>query len=117
LQDLVATHLSYNRSINQSEYAPLTLRPIAVSIETKTPDGSVQEGKAQLSIWAAAHFERLRSLAKAKRQGEQECVLDDNDVEEKEEVISMPLPLVLISGSSWILYFAVDEADRIVSCD
>ncbi|KAL6400034.1 hypothetical protein AUP68_15725 [Ilyonectria robusta] len=50
-------------SINHSPYQPLRYRPIAISIETKTPDGSGQEAKTQVSVWAAAYMARLRALS------------------------------------------------------
>lgn len=93
-----------NRSINHTEYAPLILRPISVSIETKTPDGSVQEGKAQLAIWAAAHFNRLRTLMAMKQ-----TVSGDGL-----PVVSSGLPLLLISGSVWTLLFAIDKPNSMV---
>ncbi|KAL6401248.1 hypothetical protein AUP68_15678 [Ilyonectria robusta] len=51
-------------SINHSPYQPLRYRPIAISIETKTPDGSGQEAKTQVSVWAAAYMARLRALSR-----------------------------------------------------
>ncbi|EEU35521.1 uncharacterized protein NECHADRAFT_9732, partial [Fusarium vanettenii 77-13-4] len=86
-------------------YMPLRWRPIAVNIETKTPDGSSQEGMAQLSVWAATHFERLRALKKSKA-----AILGES---QKEEALSTALPLLLIQGSTWSLFFAVDGTDRI----
>lgn len=78
-----------------------------MNIETKTPDGSSQEGMAQLSVWAATHFERLRALKKSKT-----AILGES---QKEEALSTALPLLLIQGSTWSLFFAVDGTDRIVS--
>ncbi|RMJ04980.1 hypothetical protein CDV36_014357 [Fusarium kuroshium] len=93
------------RSINHTEYMPLRWRPIAVNIETKTPDGSSQEGMAQLSVWAATHFERLRALKRSKGALLREMQTD--------EALSTALPLLLIQGSTWSLFFAVDGTDRI----
>lgn len=98
-----------NRSINHTKYAPLTLRPISVSIKTKTPEGSIQEAKAQLSVWAASHLQRLTLLRDAKRAG---GTLHFGEGDGRD---SLALPLLLISGSVWMLFFAVDRADSIVS--
>ncbi|KAH7110430.1 hypothetical protein B0J13DRAFT_462430 [Dactylonectria estremocensis] len=105
------------RSINHTDYAPLTLRPVSVSIETKTPDGGTQEGKAQLAVWAATHFERLRALQSFKRRrgrNMQEDGCFNNEVWDlDDEIIGMALPLLLISGSRWRLFFALDQRDTI----
>ncbi|KPM40568.1 hypothetical protein AK830_g5986 [Neonectria ditissima] len=95
-------------SINHTEYSPLTRRPISVSIESKSPNGSPDKALAQLAIWAASHFERLRGLrdAKRRRQGLP-----------SEGCIPMALPLLLAIGSSWRLYFAVDTDRDIVIVD
>src|SRR5205814_9912247 len=83
-------------SINQTDYTPLRLRPVAVSIETNTPDGMEREGKTQLCVWAAAHVLRVRSLAG----------LDKVDI---------TFPLVLVVGSTWTLFFLTDQGDELVS--
>ncbi|KAH8688931.1 hypothetical protein GQ44DRAFT_780690 [Phaeosphaeriaceae sp. PMI808] len=51
-------------SINHTRDSVQSLRrsPIAVSFETKTPNGSESEALTQLSLWAVTHFNRLRSL-------------------------------------------------------
>ncbi|KAK7398601.1 hypothetical protein QQX98_012010 [Neonectria punicea] len=54
-------------SINHGTYQPRRYRPIAISIETKTPDGSGQEAKTQVSVWAAAYMDRRRWLALSAR--------------------------------------------------
>lgn len=53
-----------SQSINQTMYDSLRQRPIAISIETKIPDASEEDGKVQLAIWVSAQFARLRSLVK-----------------------------------------------------
>ncbi|KAH6870890.1 hypothetical protein B0T10DRAFT_417940, partial [Thelonectria olida] len=73
-------------------------RPIAVSIETKTPDGSSQEAKSQLSVWTAAYIARLRELA---------------GTSEKASGLGITLPIILVRGGQWELLFATDRADRI----
>lgn len=73
-------------SVNHTTYPPLRSRPIAVSIETKTPSGKYDEAVAQLAIWGAAHLARLNRLVPPGT--------------------SLPtLPLVLVSGTEWNLYF------------
>ncbi|KAK7397568.1 hypothetical protein QQX98_013066 [Neonectria punicea] len=93
-------------STNHTEYSPLT-RPISVSIERKSPNGSHDEALAQLSIWVVSHFERLRRPRDVKTREQGLVALEGS--------IPMALPLLLAIGSSWRLYFAVDTDRDIVS--
>lgn len=104
--ELSSSDTSVIRSINHTEYTPLSYRPIAVNIETKASDGFAQEGRAQLAIWAVAHFERLRGLMRS-RSGR-------DGIEDTELVVPIGLPMLLISGGTWMLLFAVDRFDCIV---
>ena len=88
------------RTINPSDYSPLCYEPIAISIETKTPEGSEQEAKVQLSVWIIAQFNRLRDLLPTTIA---------------RQPISITLPLLFASGESWKLLFASDRHDSIVS--
>ena len=87
------------RTINTSDYSPLCYEPIAISIETKSPDGSEQQAKVRLSIWITAQFNRLRDLMPA-------------SVFQKP--ISITLPLLFVTGENWSLFFARDLDERIV---
>ncbi|KAK7428346.1 hypothetical protein QQZ08_005103 [Neonectria magnoliae] len=111
-QDLVI-----DRSINYTDYEPLTLRPVSISIETEASNGGTQEGKAQLAVWVATHFERLRALQSFKRRQDRDAQRDECDhggaPSLEDEVIAMALPLLLISGSRWRLFFALDQRDTI----
>lgn len=85
-------------SINHVDNDFLRCRPIAVSIETKTPEGGELHGRTQLSIWGAAHIMRLRAAGAE----------DTTDG-------GLALPLVLVVGSRWTVYFLIDRGDCMVS--
>jgi hypothetical protein len=51
-------------SINHTDYEPLRHFPIAISIETKRPDGSEEEGSLQMGVWQAAQWNMLRTMAR-----------------------------------------------------
>lgn len=52
------------KSWNHTTTTDLRSTPIASSIETKAPNKSWTDGKAQLAIWTAALHQRLRMLRK-----------------------------------------------------
>ncbi|KAI9774939.1 MAG: hypothetical protein M1840_000155 [Geoglossum simile] len=92
-EDQVITRLAASlqplqRTINPSDYSPLCYNPVAISIETKPPDGGKENGEVQLSIWAMAYFNRLRTLT--------------------QNPVPITLPLILVSDEHWKLMFARD---------
>lgn len=84
-------------SISHTTYERVRLRPICVSIETKTPDGRESTALVQLSLWATTHFNRLRTLLPPSQR----------------HVILMPLPLITTVGGRYSLFFAIDGEDEI----
>lgn len=84
-------------SISHTTYERVRLRPICVSIETKTPDGKESTALVQLSLWATTHFNRLRTLLPSSQRN----------------VIPMPLPLITTVGGRYSLFFAIDGEDEI----
>ncbi|KAK7428867.1 hypothetical protein QQZ08_004637 [Neonectria magnoliae] len=89
---------SNHESIAHTEYPALRFRPIAISIETKTPGGSTETARTQLAVWASAHIARLRELA---------ATADDA------AGLGITLPLISIRGAEWDLLFAVDHATSV----
>ncbi|KAL6416288.1 hypothetical protein AUP68_00505 [Ilyonectria robusta] len=90
--------MSNQSSISHAEYRPLRFRPIAASIETKTPAGSTETARAQLAVWASSHIARLRELAATS---------------DKASELDISLPLISIQGAAWDLFFAVDHANSV----
>ncbi len=72
------------QTINQTRADPVRFRPIAISIETKTPNASQQEASIQLGMWVAAYFNRIRTLT-------------------RESHVMPTLPLLSVSGAKWYL--------------
>jgi hypothetical protein len=87
------------RSINQSEYAPLHLCPISVSIETKKSGGSEEQAQVQLSVWAMAQFRRIHQIFGPDRPGP----------------ANITLPLLYVAGEEWRVLFAWEDEHGIVS--
>lgn len=85
---LAASPRKLQRTINPSDYSPLCYEPVGIGIETKSPEGGNEDGEVQLSVWAMAHFNRLRQLV--------------------QDPVTMTLPLLLITEARWKLYFASD---------
>ncbi|TLS20280.1 uncharacterized protein PpBr36_11468 [Pyricularia pennisetigena] len=56
-------HLAPSKTINHTDYHPLSYRPIGLSIEVKRPSGSTVEAVEQLAVWQYAQWKMLEILA------------------------------------------------------
>ncbi|KAH7062605.1 hypothetical protein B0J12DRAFT_563426 [Macrophomina phaseolina] len=83
-------------SINHTDQGHLLKTPIAVGIETKRPGCDEFTARAQLTVWAAAHFYRLHQLSQT--AGHESCA---------KEIIE--IPLILVQGHEWKLALAKAE--------
>lgn len=83
------------QTINQTNFGRVRFRPIAISIETKTPNASKEEAMIQLGMWVAAHFKRIRMFSHGK-------------------LVTPTLPLLYVSGAQWFLLFAIDRGKDVV---
>ncbi|KAJ8115098.1 hypothetical protein OPT61_g3170 [Boeremia exigua] len=68
--------------------------PMVIPVETKRKDGDQNMALAQLTLWSMTYFLRLR----------EGC--------EKNTVFTFPIPMLMVVGNRWILYFAIDDKDR-----
>lgn len=57
------------KTINHTDYQPLSQSPIALSIEIKRPSGDSEEAQRQLAVWQYAHWNMLQLLASTKIDG------------------------------------------------
>jgi hypothetical protein len=100
--DSPANDLDPIPSVNQTCYEPVRFAPIAVSIETKQPMAR-DDGKVQLGVWTAAWHYRMQRL-----------LMQHKDIQEQgvsSRIVT--LPLLLVTGHQWRLYFACDRGNRI----
>lgn len=82
-------------SFNHTRLNTVIGKPIAISIETKASSTAASdEGLVQLSIWAKAHFAKLRELCRASGSGA------PKDIE------LPPLLMLLVNGAKWNVLFA-----------
>ena len=95
------TDATYPPTINHTAYPPLRRCPIAVSIQTKLPGRNENQARAQLAVWGAAHLLRLERMTEQVAPPGKRPPLPT-------------LPLVLVSGVSWHLYFLALREGEVV---
>ncbi|TLS20536.1 uncharacterized protein PpBr36_11241, partial [Pyricularia pennisetigena] len=57
------------KTVNHTDYQPLSEYHIALSIEIKRPSGDSEEAQRQLAVWQYAHWNMLQLLASTKIDG------------------------------------------------
>ena len=95
------------RTVNQSLYKPLCLRPSALCIETKGA-GSGLEARSQLLQWTSAWLARMRRFLQMRSV--------DPD---KQHVIMAKLgfPVIAVSSSSWYSHLVRDTSAAVIMYD
>lgn len=80
-------------TVNPIDYEAARHEPFPIIIETKSDQGSEKEAVVQVSGWAIAYFDRLKTLSRGP--------------------VDITLPLIVIMGTSWKLFFACNLDDEI----
>lgn len=94
-------------SVNHTDYAPLQLRPIILSIETKRPGENLDVAQLQIGVWQAAQWAFLRAAIEASLKTEDEAT--------KQSLIRAAvaelgfIPGVIVQGHRWHFVFSTLE--------
>ncbi|KAI1265978.1 hypothetical protein F5Y18DRAFT_34113 [Xylariaceae sp. FL1019] len=89
--------------VNQTEYAPIEMSPIAMSIETKA--NSTAEACVQLGIWTASWYQRMYALQRG-IDSRRISLWSATSGDRPTSLVSVPL--VIVERHKWSLYFACD---------
>ncbi|TLD11285.1 hypothetical protein PgNI_06455 [Pyricularia grisea] len=96
IQDAIGSAPAGEKSINQSTYGRIALRPLGVAIETNARS-DVEGGRVQLALWTAAWFARMQAWVARKPT----------------EGMPLGLPVILVCGHSWELSFVCDRGEKL----
>ncbi|KAM0425799.1 hypothetical protein ACHAPT_009050 [Fusarium lateritium] len=94
-------------SVNHTDYAPLQLRPIVLSIETKRPGKDLDMAQLQMGVWHAAQWRFLRSVLTQRVDAVDEATASNLADEALLELGY--LPGVIIRGHHWLFVFSTLE--------
>lgn len=108
------SRLPQNRKmINQTFYPPVRFSPAGVTIETKA--NSSIDGRAQLSIWIGAWIEQMHYLRTVAAHPDMKPTALEKELErQSKQPLGIHIPLILVAGSIWKLYLALDTAEGII---
>ncbi|RYC80775.1 hypothetical protein BFJ63_vAg16347 [Fusarium oxysporum f. sp. narcissi] len=102
-------------TVNHTDFAPLQLSPIVLSIETKRPGKELDAAQLQMGVWHAAQWAFLRSVIGLTAQpltAEEEILRKQkaNDVLGQLGFI----PGIIVQGHRWLFVFSTLEGDKTV---
>ncbi|KAH7124482.1 hypothetical protein EDB81DRAFT_206803 [Dactylonectria macrodidyma] len=109
-------------TINHTDFAPLQLRPIVLSIETKKPSKDLDSANLQIGSWHAAQWSFLASAVRLSLQASQDVGASQSPLEEMElvkraeaQVNCLPfLPGVVVQGHKWSLVLSTREGQKTI---
>ncbi|EMT73499.1 hypothetical protein NOF04DRAFT_20549 [Fusarium oxysporum II5] len=103
---------------NHANLAPLSDRPIAVSIETKKTGEGWENARLQMEVWMAAHWQFLRKLLELRRLAAEAVSSLKQTTEgvtlDPEEKCKLPefLPGIIIQGHDWHLVITTPDGEK-----
>jgi hypothetical protein len=114
-------------SVNPTDFAPLQLRPIVLSIETKTPGNELDAANLQMGVWhaaqwsfldsAVAHSIRATGAPQSGVPGSQSSSALEVEISRlcKERVGRLPfIPGIVVQGHKWSLVLSTRDGESII---
>ncbi|KAM0200510.1 hypothetical protein ACHAPA_010710 [Fusarium lateritium] len=102
-------------TVNHTDFAPLQLSPIVLSIETKRPGKELDAAQLQMGVWHAAQWAFLRSVIGLTSQpltAEEEALRKDKANTALAELGF--IPGIIVQGHRWLFVFSTLEGDKTV---
>lgn len=102
-------------TVNHTDFAPLQLSPIVLSIETKRPGKELDAAQLQMGVWHAAQWAFLRSVIGLTP----EPVTAEDEIlrnQKANEVLGQLgfIPGIIVQGHRWLFVFSTLEGDKTV---
>ncbi|KAF4965709.1 hypothetical protein FSARC_6492 [Fusarium sarcochroum] len=102
-------------TVNHTDFAPLQLSSIVLSIETKRPGKELDAAQLQMGVWHAAQWAFLRSVIGLTPQPStaEEEVLRKQMADKKLAELGF-IPGIIVQGHRWLFVFSTLEGDKTV---
>ncbi|KAF4499875.1 hypothetical protein FAGAP_3875 [Fusarium agapanthi] len=102
-------------TVNHTDFAPLQLSPIVLSIETKRPGKELDAAQLQMGVWHAAQWAFLRSVIGLTPQpltAEEEILRS----QKANEVLGQLgfIPGIIVQGHRWLFVFSTLDGNKTV---
>ncbi|KAJ4264307.1 hypothetical protein NW762_005503 [Fusarium torreyae] len=102
-------------TVNHTDFAPLQLCPIVLSIETKRPGKELDAAQLQMGVWHAAQWSFLRSVIGLTPQPltAEEEMARKKMADDKLAELGF-IPGIIVQGHRWLFVFSTLEGDKTV---
>lgn len=118
---------THTLSVNHTDFAPLQLRPIVLSIKTKKPGTAPDKAQLQMGVWHAAQWSFLRSavsLAVQYRSLPTESTPDPSSSDQTEHTAQVDaalsrlgfIPGIMVHGHRWFFVLSTLEGQKTIVC-
>ncbi|KAK7409280.1 hypothetical protein QQX98_008520 [Neonectria punicea] len=100
------------QTVNHTDYRPLQLRPITLSIETKRPGKDLDTAQLQMGVWHAAQWRFLQSAVEAMTRSTAAAGTDDSTIADAVKAALLRLgflPGIIIQGHRWLFVLSTLE--------
>ncbi|EWY79577.1 hypothetical protein FOYG_17271 [Fusarium oxysporum NRRL 32931] len=109
-------------SVNHTDFTPLQLRPVTLSIETKKPDKELDAANLQMGIWHAAQWSFLTSAVGLSIRASQAADEPRSSLQQMETAKQVEarmdrlpfIPGVIVLGHKWSLVLSTREGQRTI---
>ncbi|KPM46436.1 hypothetical protein AK830_g11 [Neonectria ditissima] len=116
---------THTQSVNHTDFTPLQLRPIMLSIETKKPGIELDKAQLQMGVWHAAQWSFLRSAVSLALQSEPpstESTPDSSSSDQTEHATQVNailsrlgfIPGIIIQGHRWVFVLSTLEGQKTI---
>lgn len=104
------------KSVNRTDFQPLQLRPIVLSIETKTDNQSLDVAELQMGVWHAAQWAFLRSSILSAVRDSTRRLPTAEEVKQTEQALSrLPfIPAVIAQGHRWLFVLSTRQGSKTI---
>ncbi|KAI5460106.1 hypothetical protein BGZ63DRAFT_360102 [Mariannaea sp. PMI_226] len=101
-------------SVNHTDFAPLQLSPIALSIETKRPGKELNTAQLQMGVWHAAQWKFLQSVIGLTSQVSSATEVARRQLAEDALTELGFIPAIIVHGHRWLFVFSTREDKKTV---
>ncbi|GKU09487.1 unnamed protein product [Fusarium langsethiae] len=104
------------KSVNQTDFQRLQMRPIVLSIETKAGNQSLDAAELQIGVWHAAQWAFLRSSLIAVKRAHPTRPATEQEVKAADEALASLrfIPAVIVQGHRWLFVLSTRQGHKTI---
>jgi hypothetical protein len=104
------------KSVNQTDFQRLQMRPIVLSIETKAGNQNLDAAELQIGVWHAAQWAFLRSSLIAVKRAHPNRPATEQEIKAADEALASLrfIPAVIVQGHRWLFVLSTRQGHKTI---